>query len=150
MLIILIAIMWILLSYEYGFQGLSILVVVLPAVIFLYHALKVKIYKGFHFTALKYFLFSILRSIYISFILIIWLIKGKVHEGIYEQELGKTASYSLFFLSCGITIVPDTIFLGKRKGWIFVHKIAPTEKKAFQSDPLPTISIDKRDIIDQG
>ncbi len=147
MLILMIALIWILLSYEYGIQGLSILIIVLPVIFALYRVLKADTLKGLHGSAVWFFFLSVFHSIRVSFSLIYWLLKGKIYEGIYESELGQTPSYSLFFVSCGITIVPDTLFLGKRKGWIYVHKIAPIQKDAFQADKFPSISLGKNGII---
>ncbi len=148
MLIIMIALIWILLSYEYGIQGLSVLIIVLPVIYGLYRVLKADTLKGFHKSAIWFFILSVFRSIRVSFLLIYWMLKGKIYEGIYESELGRTPSYSLLFVSCGITIVPDTLFLGKRKGWIYIHKIAPIQKDAFQADVFPSISVGKNGIID--
>jgi len=129
---------WFFLSQNFQMESIILLLIVLPLVLFLYKKLAIKTSGKIGFMNIFYFIINVFFSFFVSFQIFFMSIRNKVYRGIFELELDSVSDIDLFFLSCTITIVPDTLFLSKSHNnpKIYVHKISSSQKTAHQKSKI--------------
>ncbi len=125
------ALIWLLLTYKFGIVSFFFLLLLL----FVMGTIKSSVVndvqkKPFKRAFFGFFIMSVFKSAVYSFLMVFYSLTGKVYRGIYEQEIHFDTQTGLFFFACGVTIVPDTIYLGRISNSVIIHKVASSEKKA--------------------
>ncbi len=113
-----------------------VFIIFAPLIFFLYKKLKIESAYRFDILVVLSFFVSAVVSLPVAISLIIPSVKRNIYRGIYELEVGEMSEWDLFFMSCSITIVPNTIYIVRSGKSVFVHKIASDQKKAHEKDKL--------------
>jgi len=134
--IFLVSVLWLSLTYQYGFESYLILLI-LDVCLFI---IKKKLILVDQYALKKKFIltffFSFLSSFYSAFVIIFMMLFQKLHRGIYEVFVEDISRLDQFFLSTSITIVPNTIYLDRIGDVFIIHKLASTEKEAHEPDKV--------------
>jgi multisubunit Na+/H+ antiporter MnhE subunit len=134
--ILLVTLIWFSLTYKFGIESLYFIIFVDIAVLFLQRKFSVKKKTTFNVSFLVGFFVSVFISFYQSLRILYFLLTGKLHRGMYEVKVGEISRLDLFFISMGITIVPNTIYIDKFGDILLVHKIDRDEKAAHKPDSI--------------
>jgi multisubunit Na+/H+ antiporter MnhE subunit len=133
---LLVTLIWLSLTYRYGVESLYILIFIDAFVLFLLRRFP----NGKKLTLkpvyLAGFAVSFFQSFYQSIRILYFLLRRKLFRGLYEVKVGEISRLDLFFLSMGITIVPNTIYIDRFGDILLVHKLDCTEKAAHEAEPV--------------
>ncbi len=134
--VLIVTIIWLSLTYKYGIQSLYFLIIIDVFMLFLSRKFSGNGKSSLRIRYLTGFIVSFFQSFYQSVRILFFLLSGKLSRGVYEIKIGKLSRIDLFFLSMGITIVPNTIYIDKFGDVLLVHKIDKTEKAAHKPEPV--------------
>ncbi|MFW6248150.1 MAG: Na+/H+ antiporter subunit E [Bacteroidota bacterium] len=134
--IFLISVLWLSLTYQYGFESFFILVVLDFCLFLANKKLVVGDKYPFKRRLILTFIFSFFVAFLSSFRITFMLLFQKLHRGIFEIVLEDVSRLDQFFLSTSITIVPNTIYLDRIGNAFLIHKLASTEKEAHETEKI--------------
>ncbi|GEM_PF-2235141 len=134
--VLMVTIIWFSLTFKFGIESLYPLIVIDIFIYFLSRKFSDKKSGSLQFRYLAGFIVSFFQSFYQSIRILYFLLRGRLFRGIYETKVGEISRLDLFFLSMGITIVPNTIYIDRFGDVLLVHKIDQTEKAAHKAEPV--------------
>ena len=134
--IFLVSVLWLSLTYQYGFESYIILLFLDICIFLIQRKLITDEKYDYRKRLIFTFLFSFFSSFVSAFQVTFLLLFQKIHRGIYDVILEDISRLDQFFLSTSVTIVPNTIYLDRIGDAFLIHKIASCEKKAHKPDKL--------------
>ena len=144
--IFLVSVIWISLTYRYGFESYIILIIMDICLFFINKKLITDNQTLYRKRLILTFIFSFLSSFISAFIVIFTMFFRKMHRGIYEVVVEDISRMDQFFLSTSITIVPNTIYLDRIGDAFLIHKVASNKKEAHEPDKIYFLSKEKENV----
>src|SRR6056297_2669868 len=139
-IIFLVSVIWITLTFQYGFESYIILFFLDFSLFLVRRKLWSEKKYLFKKIFISTFLFSFIGSFAYAFVIIYMLLFQKIHRGIYELVVEDVSRMDQFFLSTSITIVPNTIYLDRIGDVFLIHKLASNEKEAHVAEKVYFLS----------
>ncbi len=136
LIIILVSLLWMTLTYEYGIESFIVLFFLNVFFFIIRKRFSLSFRYKINFRLILTFVASFFASFLYSFKLSLMVVLGNIHRGIYEINLEDVSSVDLFFLSTSITIIPNTIYLGRVADNYIVHKIASNKVEAHTAESI--------------
>ncbi|MDN5358964.1 MAG: hypothetical protein PWQ84_27 [Thermotogaceae bacterium] len=135
-IIFLVSVLWLSLTYQYGYESYIILLILDICIFLIQRKLIIAEKYDYKKRMIFTFLFSFFSSFISAFQVTFLLLFQKIHRGIYEVVVEDVSRLDQFFLSTSITIVPNTLYLDRIGDTFLIHKIASYEKEAHKPDKL--------------
>jgi len=141
--IFLVSVLWISLTYQYGFESYLILIILDICLFFINKKLITNKQSLSRKRLILTFVFSFFNSFISAFKVIFTMLFRKMHRGIYEVVVEDISRMDQFFLSTSITIVPNTIYLDRIGDAFLIHKVASSKKEAHEPEEIYFLSKEK-------
>jgi len=126
------SITWFGISSSFFPQNLLIWVVVAPFVFLFFRFLLPNLSCRPFWIHLLHFAWGFLKSFAVAVQVIVWMLSGKVFQGLVEFHPPVKTPLASFFLRWEITLVPDSYFIAFHEDQFLLHRIASNAQKAHE------------------